>query len=330
MENNYRSNRSSYGNAVDTELQRLIEEMMRNYINLSNRQNNNLPNYNQTSNQDHLNFLYTLKDIIASYNSNMLEYHNNTRISLQLLQNYLNQISNNSRVSSNYYTPRFTHSQNRRETTEIPRQQQLPQQRRNSINSRINTNISDISNNREHLLSYVIYRPTIRSQDATTLRNFFQNIIVYPTREQFENATQLITYNATLENISTSCPITLDEFQDGDVIRQIKHCRHVFHEQSIQNWFRSNVRCPVCRYDIREYRNVETVEENLDEVENEIETEINDREINETEQYSNYESIFQELSNNISQNIQNILTENLGENGLLDSSQNYLFEFEFR
>lgn len=250
--------------------------------------------------------------------------------SLQLLQNYLNQISNNSRVSSNYYTPRFTHSQNRRETTEIPRQQQLPQQRRNSINSRINTNISDISNNREHLLSYVIYRPTIRSQDATTLRNFFQNIIVYPTREQFENATQLITYNATLENISTSCPITLDEFQDGDVIRQIKHCRHVFHEQSIQNWFRSNVRCPVCRYDIREYRNVETVEENLDEVENEIETEINDREINETEQYSNYESIFQELSNNISQNIQNILTENLGENGLLDSSQNYLFEFEFR
>jgi hypothetical protein len=162
------------------------------------------------------------------------------------------------------------------------------------------------------------------------LRNFFQNIIVYPTREQIQDATQLITYNSNVENISSSCPITLDEFQDGDIIRQIKHCRHVFHEQSIQNWFRSNVRCPVCRYDIREYRNPETVEENVNNIEQENEAEINETQINDREQYSNYESIFQELSNNISQDIQNILTENLGENGVLDSSQNYLFEFEIR
>jgi hypothetical protein len=234
----------------------------------------------------------------------------------------LNQVSSNSRESSNYYNPATS---TRRETVEIPRQQQLPQQRRNTINSRSNTNISDTSNNREHLLSYVVYRPRIRSQDATALRNFFQNIIVYPTQQQIQDATQLITYNTNIENISTSCPITLDEFQDGDIIRQIKHCRHVFHEQSIQNWFRSNVRCPVCRYDIREYRNTETIEENVNDIEEENETQTNDR-----EQYSNYENIFQELSSNISHDIQNILTENLGENGILDPSHNYLFEFEIR
>lgn len=326
MDNNY-YRRSNYSNAVDTELQRLIEEMMRNYIRPSN-------NESERTNEDYIIFLRTLRDIISVYNSNMIEYHNNTRLSLQLLQNYLNQISSNSRDSSNYYNPVFTPAtSSRRETVEIPRQQQLPQQRRNSINSinsRSNTNISDISNNREHLLSYVVYRPTIRTQDATALRNFFQNIIVYPTRQQIEDATQLITYNTNIENISSSCPITLDEFQNGDVIRQVKHCGHVFHEQSIQNWFRSNVRCPVCRYDIREYRNPETVQENLDEVENENGAEINATEINDTQQFGNYESIFQELSNNISQDIQNILTENLGENGVLDSSQNYLFEFEIR
>jgi hypothetical protein len=319
MDNNY-TRRSNYSNAVDTELQRLIEEMMRNYIRPSN-------NESERTNEDYIIFLRTLRDIMNVYNSNMIEYHNNTRLSLQLLQNYLNQVSSNSRESSNYYNPA---SSNRRETVEIPRQQQLPQQRRNSINSRSNTNISDTSNNREHLLSYVVYRPTIRTQDATALRNFFQNIIVYPTREQIQGATQLITYNTNIENISTSCPITLDEFQDGDVIRQIKHCRHVFHEQSIQNWFRSNVRCPVCRYDIREYRNPETVEENVNDIEEGNEAEINETQINDREQYGNYESIFQELSNNISQDIQNILTENLGDNGVLDSSQNYLFEFEIR
>jgi hypothetical protein len=322
MDNNY-NRRTDYSNAVDTELQRLIEEMMRNFIRPSN-------NESERTNEDYIIFLRTLRDIMSVYNSNMIEYHNNTTLSLQLLQNYLTQVSSNSRESSNYYN---TATSNRRETVEIPRQQHLPQQRRNSINSinsRSNTNISDISNNREHLLSYVVYRPTIRSQDANALRNFFQNIIVYPTREQIQDATQLITYNSNVENISSSCPITLDEFQDGDIIRQIKHCRHVFHEQSIQNWFRSNVRCPVCRYDIREYRNPEIVEENVNDIEEQDEAEINETQINDREQYSNYESIFQELSNNISQDIQNILTENLGENGVLDSSQNYLFEFEIR
>jgi hypothetical protein len=72
------------------------------------------------------------------------------------------------------------------------------------------------------------------------------------------------------------------------------------------------------------------VEENVNDTEEENEAEINETQINDREQYSNYESIFQELSNNISQDIQNILTENLGENGILDSSQNYLFEFEIR
>ena len=40
---------------------------------------------------------------------------------------------------------------------------------------------------------------------------------------------------------------------EGDEVTRIRSCGHVFHTQSIRNWFSNRVRCPVCRYDIREY-----------------------------------------------------------------------------
>jgi hypothetical protein len=55
-----------------------------------------------------------------------------------------------------------------------------------------------------------------------------------------------------LHLINHRCPITLEEFQENDNIRRIRHCGHCFNEESIQHWFRNNVRCPVCRLDIRD------------------------------------------------------------------------------
>ena len=34
----------------------------------------------------------------------------------------------------------------------------------------------------------------------------------------------------------------------------ILYCGHLFSPNELANWFQSNVRCPICRYDIREYR----------------------------------------------------------------------------
>ena len=47
----------------------------------------------------------------------------------------------------------------------------------------------------------------------------------------------------------------MEEFNHGERICQIKHCGHIFREEALRNWFRRNVRCPVCRYDIRNYVN---------------------------------------------------------------------------
>ena len=82
--------------------------------------------------------------------------------------------------------------------------------------------------------------------------NLFQNVIVSPTEEQINNATEVFPYSNNLNLINNSCPITLEEFQENDTIRRIRQCGHCFNEEPIQNWFRNNVRCPVCRLDIRD------------------------------------------------------------------------------
>lgn len=43
------------------------------------------------------------------------------------------------------------------------------------------------------------------------------------------------------------CPICLSEFEDGETMKVIPYCCHVFHPQCIDTWFRTHVTCPLCR-----------------------------------------------------------------------------------
>ena len=82
---------------------------------------------------------------------------------------------------------------------------------------------------------------------------FFQPIEIYPSQSQIEIATRRVRYCDITTPIYTSCPISMDDFNDNDMVTVIRHCGHTFHTENIMNWFRSNSRCPVCRYDIRDY-----------------------------------------------------------------------------
>jgi hypothetical protein len=82
---------------------------------------------------------------------------------------------------------------------------------------------------------------------------FFQPIEIYPSQTQIEIATRRVRYCDIATPINTSCPISMDDFNDNDMVTVIRHCGHTFHSENIMNWFRSNSRCPVCRYDIRDY-----------------------------------------------------------------------------
>ena len=43
----------------------------------------------------------------------------------------------------------------------------------------------------------------------------------------------------------------LEDFNDNDMVSVIRPCGHIFTTAALTTWFRSNCRCPVCRYDIR-------------------------------------------------------------------------------
>ena len=102
----------------------------------------------------------------------------------------------------------------------------------------------------------LITRPTAPNSENLVndiLNSFMQPVEVYPTQSQIENATRRARYCDISRPINTQCPISLDDFNDNDMVTVIRHCGHIFHTDNLMNWFRTSCRCPVCRYDIREY-----------------------------------------------------------------------------
>lgn len=72
------------------------------------------------------------------------------------------------------------------------------------------------------------------------------------TQAQIDISTRTIEYT---DNVPEErCPITWEDFTIGEDICQIKGCSHVFKPSSLMNWLRTNSHCPVCRYDLRNYR----------------------------------------------------------------------------
>jgi hypothetical protein len=148
------------------------------------------------------------------------------------------------------------------------------------------------------------------------------------TREEIARAT--LTYGFTEEMIlrdasgetTNVCPISLEPLQIGDVICEIRGCRHKFKRPNLMIWLNRNSNCPVCRYNLRTpLEPSSTAEEPLtheehEEMEQDEEEQVEDPSGNLTE-------------SNIRQ-IQDSLTQ-LFQNAFLnaDASANLLYEFEF-
>ncbi|TVU44699.1 hypothetical protein EJB05_04149, partial [Eragrostis curvula] len=45
----------------------------------------------------------------------------------------------------------------------------------------------------------------------------------------------------------TCCSICLDNYGDGDVLRMLPECGHLFHRECVDPWLRHHATCPVCR-----------------------------------------------------------------------------------
>jgi len=96
----------------------------------------------------------------------------------------------------------------------------------------------------------------IQTRLSDLLSSFFTNVPVVPTEQEIQLASRLVRYGEIENPINTSCPISLEPFSPDQTVRQLTHCSHIFHENEFNSWFQNNVRCPVCRHDIRSQRSV--------------------------------------------------------------------------
>ena len=195
--------------------------------------------------------------------------------------------------------------------------------RRNNNN---NNNNRRWENNRPYIIDsvneYII--PRNRRNNSSNelftqiLNNFLQPVEIYPTQSQIETATRRVRYCDISRPINTACPISMEDFNDNDMVTVIRHCGHTFHTEQLMNWFRSNCRCPVCRYDIRTYDTGSSSE--FFNNNSSTTSTIIDSSNNNAERSNNQNRLMNENLDNIASNS----LENLFYiTGLLDTSGNY-------
>ena len=97
----------------------------------------------------------------------------------------------------------------------------------------------------------------------TSFTDLLEPVVIRPTEQQIETATRRTSYSDVIRPVNSRCPITLNEFSDNSEVVMIIHCGHLFSPNELINWFRHNVRCPICRYDIRNYNNIRHINTNI-------------------------------------------------------------------
>ena len=199
---------------------------------------------------------------------------------------------------------------------------------RNTRETVTNPNVSFLPNNQNQFMRR--YLTNIPDLLFGTIGEEMTPVVVRPSDRQIREATQLVRFGNIVDPQNNNCPISLERFDEQQLVTRIIFCGHIFSTNELQRWFETNVRCPLCRFDIREHRN-QVSRNNLSTV-NEEEASISSSEpsphpqeenINENNQ-DNDEEIFNNLSRNvdnllnvsdeISNNLTNELTRTLAQN----------------
>ena len=214
--------------------------------------------------------LTVLDNITTQYNSTINQYHTNIQNAMSILQNIdtqrhsgVNRSENITQNQSPFQSPFQSH-----------------------IRAPSSTNRA-----RENTIFYTTFIP-----------ENLQNVIIQPSEEEINRSVENVRYTQTNIIDDNRCPITLEPFMIGDNVSRIRHCGHTFSIASLQNWFRGSVRCPVCRYDIREYQPTSHINPELnDNIEESQQTENSEENIDEDELLDNrLRTLTSEVTNIIS------------------------------
>ena len=127
----------------------------------------------------------------------------------------------------------------------------FPYQNREAIVSRYFVSehrLSDLLGRFYNLNAITTGAATLLSFSATPALNetFNEPVLVTPSPQQINTSLRALTTYSTNGN----CAICQEVITTEGV--QIRQCHHNYHRECIMSWFQRNVRCPVCRHDIRE------------------------------------------------------------------------------
>lgn len=176
-----------------------------------------------------------------------------------------------------------------------------------NFNGNINT-----TNNRRNRRNNRFF--TFSNQQRHSLVNNRSNmspVRIRPSTTQIRRGTDLLIWNDISDNYQTNCPIDMQDFRGNDSILRIRHCGHIFREMNLRRHFRNSTRCPLCRFDIRDYVEYDNLNERYDETDNNIENEGG------VQNYSHTS-----LSNTIDEDIMDLIEEAVSNIELSDNQNN--------
>jgi hypothetical protein len=211
----------------------------RNTENNSNERNSTRTGNNENTTNEETNNNENITNDETNNNENSNFETNNNQNSNSETNNNSNLEANNIRANSletRNYLPFMTSRVER------------PRRRYRNRSSALNEPVSITST------TYVVTTPP----PLTTLDS---PVRIRPNNSQIRNSTEIINYTDLSANDRSQphCPIDLNPFSDDDTIMKIKYCGHIFRELNLRSHFRYSPRCPICRYDIRDYECENTV-----------------------------------------------------------------------
>lgn len=204
---------------------------------------------NRILNESEMYLIETLNNMYTTNFTQISRLQDSNDVILNTIQSILDQPLNRNTTST----------QNIRNTRNSQNSTRQRYTLRDSVNPRQPDTIEDI------LIEYIYTTPTTtgseirpRSRELTNdriyniIESLFTPIVISPTSTQIENATRRALFRDIVNPNNESCPIRFERFNDDEMVTVIRHCGHIFNGDSLNQWFQNNVRCPVCRFDIRE------------------------------------------------------------------------------
>ena len=209
--------------------------------------------YYTNSTLETINRIITLNSQMVSYMGNL-----NTHVSSM---NYINYLSNNNQHNQN-----IQHNQTN-ENNQNNQNNQTNENNQNNQNIQTNENNQNIQNNQNNNTRVHEFNNNDEMNYYNNLFHTYKNFSTNNISNIIETCLDYNIYNnQNGEHEENICPITKEQYKNGEKIGRIKKCSHSFNYDNIHKWLSTDLSCPLCRHrliDESNYIEVINNDENL-------------------------------------------------------------------